>query len=72
MVDPIDGFPYIEPILHTWDEAYLVIVDDIFDVFLDSVYLVDLPGPGSALVSQIDQENCPFHLDFQILWHIDF
>ena len=33
----VDGFPYIEPSLHPWDETYLVRMDDCFDVFLDSV-----------------------------------
>jgi hypothetical protein len=32
-----DGFPYIEPSLHPWDEAYLILVNDVFDVFLDLV-----------------------------------
>jgi hypothetical protein len=32
-----DRFPYIEPSLHPWNEAYLVMMDDRFDVFLDSV-----------------------------------
>ena len=36
-VDYIDGFPYIEPSLHPWDEAHLIMIDDRFDVFLDSV-----------------------------------
>jgi hypothetical protein len=35
--DYIDGFPYIEPSLHPWDEAYLIVMNDHFDVFLDSV-----------------------------------
>ena len=35
--DYIDSFPYIKPSLHPWDEAYLVMMDDRFDVFLDSV-----------------------------------
>jgi hypothetical protein len=35
MVDYFDGFSYIELSLHPWDEAYLTIVDDTFDVFLD-------------------------------------
>ena len=34
----IDGFEYIEPSLHPWDEAYLIMMDDRFDVFLDSVF----------------------------------
>jgi hypothetical protein len=37
VVDYIDGFPYIEPSLHPWDEAYFIVVNDRFDVFLDSV-----------------------------------
>ena len=37
IVDYIDGFLYIEPCLHPWDEAYLIMVNDRFDVFLDSV-----------------------------------
>jgi len=36
-VDYVDGFLYIEPSLHSWDEAYLIMMDDSFDVFLDSV-----------------------------------
>ncbi|ERE71912.1 hypothetical protein H671_6g15331 [Cricetulus griseus] len=37
MVDYIDGFSYVEPSLHPWDEAYLIMVDDFSDMFLDSV-----------------------------------
>ena len=37
VVDNIDIFPYIKPFLHPWDEAYLIMVDVRFDVFLDSV-----------------------------------
>jgi hypothetical protein len=37
ILDYVDGFPYIEPSLHHWDEAYLVRLDDGFDVVLDSV-----------------------------------
>ena len=33
----IDGFPYIEPSLHPWDEAYLIVVNYSSDVFLDLV-----------------------------------
>ena len=38
MVDYIDGFPHIEPSSHSWDESYLIMVDDCFDVFLELVY----------------------------------
>ena len=37
ILDYVDGFPYIEPSLHPWNETYLVRLDDCFDVFLDSV-----------------------------------
>jgi hypothetical protein len=38
ILDYIDGFLYTEPSLHPWDEGYLIMKDDHFDVFLDSVY----------------------------------
>jgi hypothetical protein len=37
IVDYVDRFPYIKPSLHPWGEAYLVKMDNLFDVFLDSV-----------------------------------
>jgi hypothetical protein len=37
ILDYVDVFLYIEPSLHTWDEAYLIMMDDRFDVFLDLV-----------------------------------
>jgi hypothetical protein len=37
IVDYIDGFLYIKPSLHPWNEAYLTMMNDCFDVFLDSV-----------------------------------
>jgi hypothetical protein len=37
IMDYVDGFSYIEPSLHRCDEAYLIMMDDHFDVFLDSV-----------------------------------
>jgi predicted Zn-dependent protease with MMP-like domain len=30
-------FAYVEPTLHSWDEADLVMVDDLSDVLLDFV-----------------------------------
>ena len=35
ILDYVGGFPNIEPSLHSWDETYLVRMDDFFDVFLD-------------------------------------
>ena len=38
VMDYVDGFPYIKPSLHPWNETYLFRMDGwIFDVFLDSV-----------------------------------
>ena len=37
IVDYIDGFSYIEPSLHLWDEVYLIMIDDSFDVFLELI-----------------------------------
>ena len=31
------GFPYIKPSQNPGDEAYLIMMDDHFDMFLDSV-----------------------------------
>jgi hypothetical protein len=37
-VDCVDGFLYIKLSLNPWDEAYLIMMDDYFDLVLDSVY----------------------------------
>jgi len=37
ILEYINIFLYIEPSLHPWDEAHLIMMDDHFDVFLDSV-----------------------------------
>jgi hypothetical protein len=37
VVNYVDGFPYIEPSLHLWYEAYLIMANHHFDVFLDLV-----------------------------------
>jgi hypothetical protein len=38
MVGCTDGFLYIEPHLHPWNEAFLIMVDNVFDVFLDLIF----------------------------------
>jgi hypothetical protein len=35
IVDYVLGFPYIKPTLNPWDEAYLIMMDDRFHLFLD-------------------------------------
>jgi hypothetical protein len=37
VVDYVDGFSYIELSLHPWDKAYLILVNDYFELFWDSV-----------------------------------
>ena len=39
MVDYIERFSYIEPSLHLWDEVDLIMVNDLFNVILDSVFV---------------------------------
>ena len=36
-MDYVDRLLYIEPSLHRWNKAYLIKMDDHFDVFLDSL-----------------------------------
>jgi hypothetical protein len=36
-MDFVDVFLYVEPFLHSWDEAYFTMMDNHFDVFLASV-----------------------------------
>jgi hypothetical protein len=38
VVDYIDGFLYMEFSLDSWDEGYLFMVNNHFDVFFDSVW----------------------------------
>jgi hypothetical protein len=33
----IDRLSYRKPSLHAWDEDYLIMMDDVFDMFLDLV-----------------------------------
>lgn len=32
-----DRISYVEALLHIWDEAHLIMVDDLFDVYLNSI-----------------------------------
>jgi hypothetical protein len=48
-VDYVDGFSYIKSSLHHWKEAYLIIVNDVFDVFLGSVYSIVVISPDLIL-----------------------
>ena len=37
VVNYVYRLAYVEPALHSWDEAYLIMVDKLFDVLLDLV-----------------------------------
>ena len=37
VVDYVYRLAYVEPVLHSWDEAYLIMMDKLFDVLLQSV-----------------------------------
>ena len=37
VVNDIYRLAYVEPALHPWDEAYLIVVDKVFDMLLRSV-----------------------------------
>ena len=54
IVDYVDGFQYIEPSLHPWNEAYLSMIDDHFDVFFDSVCENLLSTFASIFIREID------------------
>jgi hypothetical protein len=58
VVDSIDGFPYIEPSLPPWDEAYLIMVNDGFDVFLDSVCKNFIEYRASIFMREIALKLC--------------
>jgi hypothetical protein len=41
-VDYVDGFLYIKPSLHPWNENYLIRMDECFDVFLGLLVRISL------------------------------
>ena len=53
IVDYIDGFSYIETTLHPWDEAYLIMLNDGFDMFLDSAARILLSIFALIIISKI-------------------
>lgn len=73
IVDYINGFSYIESTLHPWDETYLIVMNDCFDVFLNlacknfiDYFCIDIPEIGlkfSCLVGSLcglGISNCGF------------
>ena len=53
IVNYINRFSYIKPTLLLWDEAYLIMVNDGFDVFLDSVCKILLIIFALIFISEI-------------------
>jgi hypothetical protein len=53
IVDYFDGFSYIEPSLHPWDEAFLIMMDVCFVVFLESGARILLSIFASIFIREI-------------------
>ena len=53
MMDYIGRFAYVEPALHLWNEAYLIIMDNFSNVFLESVYQNFVENFASMFMSEI-------------------
>jgi hypothetical protein len=49
----VNGFSYIEPTLHPWDEAYLIMVNAAFDVLFNSVCKNFIEYFASIFISEI-------------------
>jgi hypothetical protein len=49
----IHRFSYVDPPLHPWDEADLVVVNDLFDVLLNSVCIILLRIFASVFIKEI-------------------
>ena len=67
VVDYIYGFLYIEASMHPWDEAYLIMVKDCFDVFMDLVgksfikyFYIDIPKINCSEFSYVVGFFCGF------------
>jgi hypothetical protein len=52
-VDYVDGFPCVETSLHPWDEAYMIIMNDCFVMFLDLVCKMFIEYFSSIFISKI-------------------
>jgi hypothetical protein len=70
-VDYINGLQYDEPSLHPWDEAYLIMANDHFDVCLDSIYKNLLSIFALMFIKEIvlnfsqKKESSPMLIDWQ-------
>ncbi|KAK7822058.1 hypothetical protein U0070_006607, partial [Myodes glareolus] len=59
MMDYIDRFAYGEPALHLWDEAYLIIMNNFSNVFLDSVQEGEYPNRLDPKNPVYEEETSP-------------
>jgi hypothetical protein len=50
-------FAYVEPLLHPWDEAVLVVVNDLSDMLLDSVLHTHLMHNRELLLRVVEGKN---------------
>jgi hypothetical protein len=50
-------FAYVEPLLHPWDEADLVVVNDLSDMLLDSVLHTHLMHNRELLLRVVEGKN---------------
>ena len=57
MVCYVDGFSYIEPPLYPWDEAYLIMVGDVFLNLFGSILLSIF---ASMFIREIGLKFCFF------------
>jgi hypothetical protein len=67
MADYIYRFTYVKPSLNLWDEDYLMMVDDVFAVSLDSVckYIIE---KICIYVHKGDHCNSLFLLGLYVVW----
>jgi hypothetical protein len=68
-VDYINRFSYIKPTLHPWGEAYLIVVNEGFDMFLDSVCKNFLEYFGIDIHNQDWLEILFFGWIFEWFWY---
>jgi hypothetical protein len=59
----VNGFSYIEPSLHPVDEAYLIMMSYVIDVFLYLVFENFIEYFESTFTSELRQKF-PFFVDF--------
>ncbi|KAL6084498.1 hypothetical protein STEG23_009279 [Scotinomys teguina] len=63
MVYYIDRLSYVEPSLHLWDKAYLIMVHNVFDVFLDHYISIFISN-----FIDLNARSLSFALSFIISW----